>query len=89
MDVRFILAVVIALIVTPIALSIGSVITYETTGSIETESGSYAENTINDIESGTSTAYGLASLLPLIVAAVGLISAIVVGFYGMYVSARR
>ena len=89
MDVRFILGIVIALIVAPIGLAIGSVVTFETTGSIDTESGSHADNTIASIESNTSTGFSLASLLPLVVAAVGLISAIVVGFYGMYVRSRR
>jgi len=88
-DVRFILGIVIALIVAPIGLAIGSVVTFETTGSIDTETGSYADNTIGSIESNTSTGFSLASLLPLVVAAVGLISAIVVGFYGMYVRSRR
>jgi len=89
MDIRFILGIVIALIVAPIGLAIGSVVTYETTGAINTTENSYADNTISSIESNTSTGFSLASLLPLVVAAVGLISAIVVGFYGMYVRARR
>lgn len=84
MDVRFILGIVIALMVAPIGLAIGSVVTFETTGAIDTESGSYAENTITDIEGNTYTGYSLGSLLPLVVAAVALISAIVVGFYGLY-----
>lgn len=84
MDIRFILAIVIALIVAPIALAIGAVITFEVTGSIDTDENSHAENAIADIESNTATGFALGSLLPLVIAAVGLISVIVIGFVGLY-----
>lgn len=89
MDVRFILAIVIALIVAPIGLAIGAIVTFEVTGSLDTTTDSYAENTIDDIESNTATGFSLGSLLPLVIAAVGLISAIVLGFYGLYARSRR
>lgn len=88
MDIRFILGIVIALIVTPIGLAIGAVVAFETTGSIDTVSGSHAENVIAEVEANTDTGFSLGSLLPLVIAAVGLISAIVVGFYGLYARTR-
>lgn len=48
----------------------------------------YLENAVEDVESQTDVGFSLASLLPLIVAAVALISVIVVGFYGLYQRAR-
>jgi len=50
---------------------------------IETYQAGYLENAIGDVESQTDTGFGLGSLVPLIVAAIALITIIVVGFVGM------
>lgn len=87
MNVAFVLGIIILLIVAPVGLAIGAIVTFQVTGSLETETDSYADNTIESIESNTDTGYDLGSLMPLVIAAVALISLIVMGFVGLY--ARR
>lgn len=49
----------------------------------------YLENAVGDVEGQTSTGFSLGSLVPLIVAAVALVSIIVVGFVGLKVGGVR
>ena len=84
MDIQYVLGIVIAIVVTPVALAIGAVVTFETTGSIDTDTDSYAENTIESIEAKTKTGFDLAAQMPLVIAGVGLISIIAIGFLSLY-----
>ena len=84
MDIQYVLSIIIAIVVAPVALAIGSVVTFETTGSIDTTEGSYADNTIDTIEDKTETGFSLAAQIPLVIAGVGLISIIAIGFLSLY-----
>ena len=54
---------------------------------VQTYGMGYTENVVADVEGQANTGFSLGSLLPLIIAAVALITIIVVGFYGLYHSA--
>lgn len=84
MNIAFIMGIIILLIVAPVGIAIGAIVTFEVTGSLSTTADSHAENTIENIEANTSTGYNLAGLMPLVIAAVALISLIVMGFVGLY-----
>jgi len=49
----------------------------------------YTENAVADVEGQTATAFSIGSLLPLVIAAVALITVIVVGFYGLVGTGRQ
>ena len=84
MDIQYVLSIIIAIVVAPVALAIGATVTFETTGSIDTTENSYADNTLETIEDKTSTGFSLAAQLPLVIAGVGLISIIAIGFLSLY-----
>jgi hypothetical protein len=83
MNLGYIMAFITLLIVAPVGLAIGATVTFEVTGAIDTETDSYAENAIADIEANTDTGYSLGSLMPLVIAAVALITILIAGFLGM------
>lgn len=77
------MAFITLLIVAPIGLAIGAIVTFEVTDSLDPAAESYAENTIENIEANTGTGYNLGSLMPLVIAAVALITILIAGFLGM------
>ncbi len=83
MNLGYIMAFITLLIVAPVGLAIGVTVTFEVTGAIDTTDDSYADNTIEDIEANTATGYALGSLMPLVIAAVALITILIAGFLGM------
>jgi len=60
-----------------------------TTLSVQTYGKGYIENTIGNVEGQTSVGFSLGSLLPIVIAAVALITVLVVGFYSLYGTTRR
>ncbi len=83
MNLGYIMAFITLLIVAPVGLAIGATVTFEVTGSFSPTADSYADNTIDSIEANTATGYSLGSLMPLVIAAVALITILIAGFLGM------
>jgi hypothetical protein len=88
LNVEIIMAIVIALIVAPVGLAIGATVTYSVVDSLAAPD-NYASDTMDNIRSNTGTGYNLASLLPLVIGAVGIIAIIVFGFLGVAGAGRR
>lgn len=56
---------------------------------VVTYASGYLENAVEDVENQTSTGFSLGSLMPLIIAAVALVTIIVVGFVGLKLGGTR
>ena len=87
MDMRIVLQIVMILVVAPVAFGISAITTYSVTDSFDTTADSYADNAIDAIEANTATGFDLASLIPMVSAAIGLLAIIVTGF--LYFGGRK
>lgn len=76
----YVIGLIVSVMVASIGLAIAAVVTFETTGAIDTTSGSHAENAIEDIESNTASGFSIGSLLPLVIFGVGMIGLIITAF---------
>lgn len=56
---------------------------------VQTYGMGYTENVVADVEAQTATGFSLGSLLPLVIAAVALITVIVIGFVGLIGTSSR
>lgn len=60
-----------------VLIAIGALVTYEVTGALDTETDSYAENAIGEVEEKGATVFSLLSILAIVIVAALIIGVVI------------